>query len=72
MRKNKPAGIFAFITVALILQTAGGIAGTPSCRTNEYELMSLLIREQYGSEFGLILISRDTESWYLREHLGFL
>jgi hypothetical protein len=34
--------------------------------------MSLLIREQYGSEFSLILIGRDTESWCLREQLSFL
>lgn len=72
MRKNKAAGIFAIITVALLLETGGGMAGGASCGTNEYELMSLLIREQYGSEFSLILIGRDTESWCLREPLGFL
>ena len=47
-------------------------AGDASCRAAEYELMSLLIREHYGSEFSLILIGRDTESWCLRQHLGFL
>ncbi|MCX5753115.1 MAG: hypothetical protein NTW97_05650 [Candidatus Krumholzibacteria bacterium] len=34
--------------------------------------MSLLIREHYGSDFTLILIDRDIESWCLREPLGFL
>ncbi len=34
--------------------------------------MSLLIREQYGSEFNMILINSDTESWCLREQLSFL
>lgn len=72
MRKNNLAGIIAIITVALLLQTGGGMAGDTSCKTNEYELMSLLIREHYGSEFSLILIGSDTESWCLREHLGFL
>ncbi len=72
MRKNKPAAIFAIITVALLLQTGGGTAGDTSCRTNEYEIMSLLIQEQYGSEFSLILIDRDTESSCPREPLGFL
>jgi hypothetical protein len=34
--------------------------------------MSLLIRELYGSEFTLILIDRDTESWCVSEPLGCL
>lgn len=72
MRKNKPAALFAIITVALLLQTGIGAAGDTSCRTNEYEIMSLLIQEQYGSEFSLILIDRDTESSCPREPLGFL
>lgn len=72
MRKNTLAGLIAIITVALLLQAGGGMAGDVSCRTDEYELMSILVREQYGSEFSLILIGSDTESWCLREHLGFL
>lgn len=72
MRKNKPAATFAIITVALLLQAGAVAAGDTSCRTNEYEIMSLLIREQYGSEFSLILIGRDTESSCPREPLGFL
>ena len=72
MRKNKAAGLIAIITIALLLQTGAGMAGDTSCRTNEYELMSLLIRELYGSEFTLILIDRDTESWCVSEPLGCL
>lgn len=72
MRKHKPAAIFAIITVALLLQTGVVAAGDPPCGTSEYEIMSLLIREQYGSEFSLILIGRDTESSCPREPLGFL
>ena len=72
MRKHKLAGMIAIITIALLFQSGGGRAGDTSFQTNDYELMSLLIREQYGSEFSLILISRDTESWCLTEHLGFL
>jgi hypothetical protein len=72
MRKNKSAAIFAIITVALLLQTGAGMAGETSCRTNEYEIMSLLIREQYGSEFSLILIGGDTESSCPGEPLSFL
>jgi hypothetical protein len=34
--------------------------------------MSLLIREQYGSEFSVILINPDTEGWCLQEQLTFL
>jgi hypothetical protein len=72
MRKHKSAAIFAIITVALLLQTGVGTAGDTPCGTSEYEIMSLLIREQYGSEFSLILIDRDTESSCPREPLGFL
>jgi len=72
MRKHTAAKIFAIVIAALILQPGSGTAGGASCRTDEYELMSLLIREQYGSEFSLILIGRETESSCLREHLGFL
>jgi hypothetical protein len=72
MRKNWAAGTFAIITVASLLQVGDGVAGDASCRTSEYELMSLLIREHYGSDFTLILIDRDIESWCLREPLGFL
>jgi hypothetical protein len=72
MRKNKAAGIFAIITIALLLQVGASVAGGTSCKTSEYELMSLLIREHYGADFTLILIDRDTESRCLSEPLGFL
>lgn len=72
MRKNGLVSIFAIFTAALLLQGGQATAGERSCTDDAYELMSLLIREQYGSEFSLILIGRDTESWCLRENLGFL
>ena len=72
MRKNWAAGTFAIVTIALLLQTGGVVAADTSCSASEYELMSLLIREHYGSDFTLILIDRDIESWCLREPLGFL
>jgi hypothetical protein len=72
MRKNRAAALFAIITVASLLQAGAGVAGDASCRTSEYELMSLLIREHYGSDFSLILIDRDAESRCMFEPLGFL
>ena len=72
MRKNRAAGTFAIVTIALLLQTGGSVAADTSCKTSEYELMSLLIREHYGSDFTLILIDRDAESRCLFEPLGFL
>ncbi len=72
MRKNKPAVLFAILTIVMLLQAGAGMAGDTSCRTNEYEIMSLLIQEQYGSEFSLILIGRDTESSCPGEPLSFL
>ena len=72
MRKNRAAGTFAIVTIALLLQTGVVVAANTSCRTSEYELMSLLIREHYGSDFTPILIDRDAESRCLFEPLGFL
>jgi hypothetical protein len=72
MRKHRLAALFALCTAVMLLQAGPAAAGEASCRADEYELMSLLIREQYGSEFSLILIGRDTETWCLREHLGVL
>ena len=72
MRKNRAAGTFAIIIIMLLLQAGASVAGDVSCRASEYELMSLLIREHYGSDFTLILIDRDTESRCLFEPLGFL
>ena len=72
MRNNRSAAIFAIITFVLLLQSSAAMAGGTPCRTDEYELMSLLIREQYGSEFSLILIGRDTESSCPGEPLGVL
>jgi hypothetical protein len=60
------------IGIALLLTVADCRAESASCRPDEYEVMSLLIRAQYDKEFGLILINRDTEPWCLREQLTFL
>ncbi len=62
------ANIFA----AALMQAAECGAQVAPCRSDEYDLMSLLIREQYGSEFSLIVISGGTEPWCLRQQLGFL
>jgi len=72
MRKHRQAGILVMIGMILLLQAADCRAEDASCRSEEYEVMSLLIREQYDAEFSLILINRDTESWCLREQLTFL
>jgi len=71
MRKHTLHLVVACIAIALLQAAECGAEGV-SGRPDEYELMSLLIREQYGSEFSLILIGRDTESWCLGEGLGFL
>jgi hypothetical protein len=72
MRKYAISAILAITIAVLLLQVAPCNAQAGSCRSDEYELMSLLVREQYGSEFSLILIGRDTETWCLREQLSFL
>jgi hypothetical protein len=72
MRKNR-LSVFLFATaIVMLLQPAESTAETASCRSNEYKVMSLLIREQYGEEFSLILINRDTESWCLSARLDVL
>ncbi len=72
MRKYRLSAILAIMSIILLLQVADSMAEEASCKSDEYEVMSLLIREQYDSEFSLILINRDTESWCLREQLDFL
>ncbi len=72
MRKYRLLGLWAIISIALLLQVADSRAEGASRKSDEYEVMSLLIREQYEAEFSLILINRDTEPWCLREQLSFL
>jgi hypothetical protein len=72
MRKFRQLGFWAIFSIVLLLQVADSRAEGASCKSDEYKVMSLLIREQYDAEFSLILINRDTESWCLREQLSFL
>ena len=72
MRKYRQLGLWAIFSIILLLQVADSRTEGASCESDEYEVMSLLIREHYDTEFSLILINRDTESWCLREQLGFL
>ena len=72
MRKYRQLGFWAILSIVLLLQVADSRAEGASCKSDEYCVMSLLIREQYDAEFSLILINRDTESWCLREQLDFL
>jgi len=72
MRKFRQLGFWAIIGIVLLVQVADSRAEGASCKSDEYDVMSLLIREQYDAEFSLILINRDTESWCLREQLDFL
>ena len=72
MSKYRLSGLWAIFGIVLVLQLADSRAEDASCRSEEYELMSLLIREQYDAEFSLILINRDTEPWCLRERMDFL
>jgi len=72
MSKYRLQGLWAIFIIVLLLQLADSRAEDASCKSDEYDVMSLLVREQYGEEFSLILINSDTESWCLREQLSFL
>jgi hypothetical protein len=72
MRKYRLPAILAMIIVTMSLHVADSMAEGASTEAQAYEVMSLLIREQYGTEFNMILIGRDTENWCLREQLDFL
>lgn len=72
MRKNRSVWAIAIVVVLSFLQTARAMAADDACGKDEYALMSLLIREQYGPEFSLILIADETESSYPAEPLGYL
>lgn len=72
MRNSRIHRMLAAVVIVLLVGTAECGAQDASCRTCRYDLMSLLVREQYGSEFSLVLIGDETEQWCIKEHLGFL
>ena len=55
-----------------MLTFADGKAADVSPESTAYELMSLLINDEYESEFSLVLINRDIEQWCTGEPLGVL
>ncbi len=72
MRKYGKSPLPGIISIVLLLAFAEGNAGDASLEPTEYELMSLLVNDEYEKEFSLILISRETESWCLGGQLGIL
>jgi hypothetical protein len=44
----------------------------PDADRDEYELMSILISSEYGTDYELILIEEMTESWVISTHPGVL
>lgn len=72
MRKYRLPGFMVMICIVLLLSFADGTTEDASRETTDYELMSLLISDEYESEFSLILIGRDTEPWCLAGRLDIL
>ena len=72
MRKHGKSSLIGIISIVLLAAFAEGNAGEASLEPAEYELMSLLVNDEYEKEFSLILISRETESWCLGGQLGVL
>ncbi|MBN1163812.1 MAG: hypothetical protein JXB45_04490 [Candidatus Krumholzibacteriota bacterium] len=48
----------------LLSLSEGKVPETASCESSVYEVMSVLLREEYGEDFKLILINCDTEPIY--------
>lgn len=66
---------YLIIFIVIIVLSAELYAGkSKSSQANieawEYEIMSALIREYYGSDFDLLLIDEHTESWCIRGRLN--
>ena len=72
MRNYRKFRFLAIFVVVLSLTFAYGRAEEASCESPEYELMSLLISDEFEEEFSLILINQDTEPWCLGGGLDFL
>ena len=60
------------ILAAALLDVADCRAEEGSAGSDEYEVMSTLVREWYGTEFSLVVIRGETEPWCLNSSLGFL
>lgn len=72
MRKYGKSLLTGIISIVLLPAFAEGNAGDSPLEPTEYELMSLLVNDEYEKEFSLIIISRETESWCLGGQLGIL
>ena len=69
----KPTAIAILIGTSLLLSSsAGRVSEAGSCEQSSYDVMSMLIQEEYGTDFEVILINSETESWCLDTHLDFL
>lgn len=72
MRNYRQRVTMAIISVFLILGFANSRADNNPCESIEYKLMSMLIDDEYESEFSLILINHDTEPWCITGRLDVL
>ncbi len=72
MGNHRRSVLIAITSMFLLLSIADGKTEDASVEPAEYELMSMLIENEYESEFSLILINPETESWCLRGNLGAL
>ena len=69
----KPAAIAITIgNILLLFSSAGRVSEAGSSKRSSYDVMSVLIQEEYGIDFKIILINSETESWCLGTHLDFV
>lgn len=59
-------------SILLLSSSVGRVSEVDSCKQSSYDVMSVLIQEEYGIDFKIILINSETESWCLGTHLDFL
>ncbi len=64
MKLKGPLAVPILITAAMISIAAGSAGESPDRESSSYEVMSALIREKFGEDFGLILINSETEQIY--------
>ncbi|HSG29515.1 MAG TPA: hypothetical protein VLA34_13630 [Candidatus Krumholzibacterium sp.] len=70
MRNNRKYLSLAIACVVLLLSFVDGKTEERSPGSDDYELMSLLIGDEFEAEFSLILIDRETEPWCLGGNLA--
>jgi hypothetical protein len=73
MRVSMVIGIWGIVGIlAFTVPVASEEAVERNCKSEEYDIMSVLISSEYGTDYELILINPVTETWSIQTQLNVL